>query len=180
MLKLCYYNIQLQISCSKYLVDGRVFAMIFGYSFSVLIWADSLEVSLIRPRKIELPSARPILLRNTIVRCLDSGLLTGQRVGLVCVHVWPEDFLVAPNLVQSGDQFKYVSCVNGSLEWSWDAWLQDCHIAVEESLGLEMQVLWKEWTTKLFLRPYWPPPGIQPPLRIVQLLSVSWMSMKWD
>ena len=32
---------------SKYSVNGRIFAMIFGYTFSVLIWADSLQVSLI-------------------------------------------------------------------------------------------------------------------------------------
>ena len=42
--------------------------------------------------------------------------LTDQRVGLVCEHVEPEDVLVALNLVQSGDQFGYVSCVNGSLD----------------------------------------------------------------
>jgi len=32
---------------SKYSVNGRIFAMIFGYTVSVLIWADSLQVSLI-------------------------------------------------------------------------------------------------------------------------------------
>jgi hypothetical protein len=34
----------------KYSVNGRIFAMIFNYTFSVLIWADSLQVSLIQIR----------------------------------------------------------------------------------------------------------------------------------
>ena len=33
------------------------------------------QTSLIRPRKIGLPSARPILLRRSSVRCLDKGLV---------------------------------------------------------------------------------------------------------
>jgi hypothetical protein len=106
--------------------------------------------------------------------------LTDQLVSLVCVHVWLEDFLVALNHTQSEDQFEYVSCASGSLDWNWGAWLQNCHIATEEILGLEMSVLWKEWTTTLFLRPHWPVLGIQPPLWIVQLLFVFWMSTKWD